>query len=100
MASPGQILVFSETGMDDCGIQWITRDSVGVLSRTSEDSNKESRENDIAIEILKLGDFLIRGMKDVKRVYQVFLTLFCVRLCCCCCFRQGCRFLLEWMKNA
>eukprot|EP00210_Caulerpa_lentillifera_P004366 g4164.t1 len=70
MASPGQILIWSEIGMDSCGIKWISQDSVGILSRELDDKNKDSTSNGIAIEILKLGDFLVRGMKELKRLYQ------------------------------
>eukprot|EP00210_Caulerpa_lentillifera_P002998 g2862.t1 len=73
MANPGQVLVCSDTGLEACGVQWICKNSVGILPLVSNEGSITTRQrstSEIAVEILNLGDFLVRGMKDIQRVYQ------------------------------
>lgn len=75
-AKPGQILVYSETGLDSCGISWMDNSSVGILPLISHDIQKDRTNNEIAIEILSLGRYLVRGSEDLKNIYQVMSFAF------------------------
>jgi len=72
--------------------------TVGILPLISHDVQKDRANNEIAIEIMCLGKYLLRGAEDLKGVYQVMFFAFQNKAHFVY-FRRGCCRWLEWMMK-
>eukprot|EP00210_Caulerpa_lentillifera_P004367 g4165.t1 len=69
LARPGQVLVQSNTGLDSTAVEWIDQ-NYGILKFENRLTLEVDGIEEIAVEISKLGMFLLRGVNELKVLYQ------------------------------
>lgn len=70
LARPGQVLIHTSSGFSKCGIQWIN-DKKGILKYSPALQSDGDGVSELAVEICELGLFLLRGVNELKKLYQV-----------------------------
>jgi len=69
LARPGQVLIHSSCSFNKCGVHWISEDA-GILKFDAPLDPLTDGATEVAVEISKLGMFLLRNVNELKMLYQ------------------------------
>lgn len=69
LARPGQVMIHSGTGFVSEEIEWIDQ-NYGILKFEKPLTFEEDGVDEVAIEISKMGMFLLRGVNELKLIFQ------------------------------